>query len=88
MNKMSVSQAIRMMLVEKKMSSKTLASLVGISPQSLSNTLGRTNMTINRLEELLEVLDYEIVLQPKRRGSYAAGSYPVTTLGQGGESDG
>lgn len=80
MYKMSLTQAIKMMLVERKVSLKNLSKQAGVRPQSVSNSLARNTMTLYRLEELLDVLDYEIVLQPKRRGSYPVGSYPITVL--------
>ena len=82
---MKLGHIIKTILVQKDTTAKHTAKMMGISPQALGNMMSRENITISSLIRMLDVLDYEVVVQPRKKGNYPQGSYPVTMGNDGGE---
>lgn len=63
---MKFEKAIKEILKEKKITQTALAKKLGSERQSnVSVPLHKGNITINKLLEWLDVLDYELTIQPK-----------------------
>jgi ribosome-binding protein aMBF1 (putative translation factor) len=73
---MKTNTAIREVMQQQRISISALASKIGKSPRLISDRLSQKNISIEKLNELLQVLDYKIVIVPR---SYTAksGEYEV-----------
>ena len=82
---MKVDEAIKAILKANGKSQTWLAEKVGYSSQSaISQMLGRGNINLNTLCVLLDALDYEITIQPKRRaGARPAGQVVLESKTEG-----
>lgn len=67
---LSAAKKIKMLLVEREMTSKSLSNLLNISPSSMSGKMTRNNFSEKDLKKIAEVLnyDYEIVFTDKDTG--------------------
>ena len=67
---MSVSKKIRILLIEREMKLKDLATLLNKAPSTISDKMTRGNFSENDLKEIAKVLnyDYDIVFIDKDTG--------------------
>lgn len=63
-NPSKVNGYIREIMEKQGVGNAKLADRVGISAQAMSNRLSQNNISIDRLVEMLKVLDYKVVLVP------------------------
>lgn len=80
---MKLGHILKTILVQKDTTAKHVAKMMGITPQALGNMMSRENITIESLTRILNVLDYEIIIQPRKKGVYPQGSYPVDMVDRG-----
>ena len=80
---MKLGHIIKTILVQKDTTAKHTAKMMGISPQALANMMSRDNITMDSLTRILNVLDCEMVIQPRKKGVYPQGSYPVDMIDRG-----
>lgn len=62
---MKTSEAVRAIMKEKNIGNSALADRVGKSPRLVSDRLRQDNISIDKLRELLRVMDYKIVIAPR-----------------------
>lgn len=63
---MNITEALKVILKNEHMSQTELSNQMGYSSVSSLNTLFRNkNITIKKLIEICDILDYEITLKPK-----------------------
>lgn len=62
---MNATQAIKKIMQETDVTNAKLASRIGCSHSVVYERLTQQNISINLLDQMLSVLDYEIVVQPK-----------------------
>lgn len=75
---MKINKAIIAIMREKKFTQKMMASAIGKpSANAVGSRLSSTNMTFDRAQEMLEVLGYEIVIQPVTAGQRKDGAYVI-----------
>ena len=77
-NKMVINTAISRLMRERGVTQKGMASSVGKErPQDISARLQSKNMTFNRAIEMLDVLGYEVVVQPRKAGKRPDGQIVI-----------
>ena len=64
---MPAGKKIKQALLERGMKQKELAEKLNISPITLSNTIRNDKINYNRVEEIAEILGYEIVWRDKKK---------------------
>ena len=75
---MKMQEAIKEILKEKRVTQQKLASELGYKGQSGVAMRLKSDMQISTAFEMLNALDYEIVIQPKStRGKRANGAYVI-----------
>lgn len=52
----------------KKYTQKMIADELGVKPQHISDRLKNENMKVNTVIEMLDLLGYDLVVQPRERG--------------------
>ncbi|MBR0425847.1 MAG: hypothetical protein IJK01_06985 [Clostridia bacterium] len=62
---MKANEIIREVMMLKEVKPSTLASRLNIKNNVLSERLGQKNISIDKLNEMLRVLDYKIVIVPR-----------------------
>lgn len=60
---MNIEKEIKKILIEKDMLLKDLAEKLGVSYQNLYNKMQRNNFRVSELEEILNVLGYDLELK-------------------------
>ena len=70
---MTIEQLIRELLEKHSMSQAQLSRSLGITPQALTARLKSKNMGIESIIEIMDILQYEVVVQPK--GKKASGQH-------------
>jgi hypothetical protein len=73
---MKANEIIREVMMLKEVKPSTLASRLNIKNNVLSERLGQKNISIDKLNEMLRVLDYKIVIVP-REARVQDGSFEV-----------
>ena len=73
---MKANEIIREVMMLKEVKPSTLASRLNIKNNVLSERLGQKNISIDKLNEMLRVLDYKIVIVP-RENRVQDGSFEV-----------
>lgn len=77
--KMTVNKAIAMVMKEQGITQQYMAEQIGKKKATdVSSRLSTSNMTIEKITEMLEVLGYEITIQPKRPGARPKGQIVIT----------
>lgn len=61
---MKVMEAVREVMKTKSVRPADLRRRLGIESNTMANRLSRQNITIDKLNEMLRVMDYKIVLMP------------------------
>lgn len=74
---MKVNEAIRAIMKDRRVTQVHLANLLGVTQPKVANNLTRENMRIDTLVELLEAMDCELTVQPKRQGRRPEGQYVI-----------
>ena len=62
MKKMGLSKNFKQVMLERNISVKELAKKLEVTPQSLSNTLYRDNMTVEKAEKIADALGCDVNL--------------------------
>ena len=73
---MKTNEAVREIMKEQEVGVSTLASRIGKTPRLVSDRLAMENISIGKLNELLRVLDYKVVVVPRSRVT-KSGEYEV-----------
>lgn len=82
MNTATVNMAIRQIMKERSVSLKMMADALNLDrPNDVSARLASKNMTFDRAIEILNVLGYEVVVQPRRKGGRPDGQFVITHSG-------
>ena len=75
---MNISKAISTIMKEKKVTQATMAISIGKkTPNEVSARLSSKNLTFNTAIEMLTVLGYEVVVQPKKPGARPQGQIVI-----------
>lgn len=75
---MVINKAISFLMKEKKVTQKVMAECCGKSrPNEISSRLLSNNMTFNKAIEMLSVLGYEVVIQPRKAGARPQGQIVI-----------
>ena len=64
---MKSNEAVREIMKKKDVGLSVLASRIDKTPRLVSDRLSQENISIEKLNELLRVLDYKIVVVPRSR---------------------
>ena len=64
---MKTNEAVRAIMSEQGVGTSTLASRIGKTPRLVSDRLSQENISIDKLNEMLRVLDYKVVIVPRSR---------------------
>lgn len=73
---MKHTEAIKMIMIEKKITQKDAAIELGLkSNATLSERINHKNISAKNLTEILDILGYELVIQPKTEGDRPDGQY-------------
>ena len=64
---MKTNEAVREIMKEQEIGVSALASRIGKTPRLVSDRLAMENISIGKLNELLRVLDYKVVVVPRSR---------------------
>lgn len=83
---MQVKDAVRSIMEQKGIGPNALARMIGKIPQTVCDRLNKdkgTNLSIDKLDELISVMGYKIALIPKE-ADIADGWYEVTTRQEDG----
>ena len=64
---MKTNEAVRDIMAQQEVGLSVLASRVGKTPRLISDRLSQENISIEKLNEMLRVLDYKIVIVPRSR---------------------
>lgn len=82
MNTATINMAIRQAMKERSFSLKMIADALNLErPNDVSARLASKNMTFDRAIEILNVLGYEVVVQPRRRGGRPEGQFVIAHSG-------
>lgn len=77
--KMTMNKAIAKIMREQGITQLMMAQSIGKEkPNEVSSRLAYSNMSISKSLEMLEVLGYEITIQPKRPGARPKGQIVIT----------
>lgn len=77
---MTTSEIIKTIMKEKGVKQNALSAAMGHnSPSAIYNILQRNNMDTDNLVKILDLLDYEVVVQPKTQGKRKEGSMVLTS---------
>ena len=66
---MKANEAVREIMNTQSVGLSTLASRLDKTPRLVSDRLSQENISIEKLNEMLRVLDYKIVVVPRNRTS-------------------
>jgi len=76
---MRIGEAIKKAMKDKKITQLELSKKMGAKSQSVvAQRLRMDNLSIDKILEMLDIIDYEIVIQPKKNGRRPVGTYVVT----------
>lgn len=76
--KMVINKAIARLMKEKGVTQAMMAQSIGKKrPNDVSARLMSANMTMDKVLEMLDVLGYEVTIQPKRPGARPSGQILV-----------
>ena len=64
MRETKLSEAFQILLKQKEVTQAMLAKRLGISTQAMWDRLRRDNLGVSVLNEILQALDYEVVIRP------------------------
>lgn len=78
---MNAADAIKAALADKKVTQKRLAEMMGYSGQTAVGNRLNSKISCDLLIEMLEKLDYEVVIQPKTQGKRKEGSIVLEPSG-------
>lgn len=73
---MKANEAVREIMNQQEVGTSVLASRIGKTPRLVSDRLSMENISIEKLNEMLRVLDYKIVVVPRSRVT-KTGEYEV-----------
>lgn len=73
---MKTNEAIREIMKQQDVGVSAIASRINKTPRLVSDRLSQSNISIDKLNELLRVLDYKVVVVPRTR-STKTGEYEV-----------
>ncbi len=75
---MVINRAIRSIMREKKVTLKAMGECLGKkSPNGIASKLTSKNMTFDAAIDMLSVLGYEVVVQPRRPGARPKGQIVI-----------
>ena len=75
---MKASEILRAAMSEKGVTQKQLAASIGAKSQSvIAERLKNNSFTVSNLNAMLEVLGYELVVQPKKPGRRPDGQFVI-----------
>lgn len=77
---MKPSDAVREIMADKKVGTNALARLMGKSPRLVSERLGQNGITVEKLQEMLSVMDYKVIIVPGGR-ALREGEYDISKAG-------
>ncbi len=63
--KLSAKETINVMLATSGITLKALADKLGTQPQNINNKMGRDTLRYNEMQNIAELLGYEIILTKK-----------------------
>ncbi len=76
---MNISKVISMIMKEKKVTQQAMAVSIGKKKATdVSARLSSKNLTFDKAIEMLTVLGYEVVVQPKKPGARPQGQIVIT----------
>lgn len=78
---MTPSEAIKTALFDKKCTQAKLAEMMGYASQSAVGSRLNTNISCDLLIQMLNCLDYEVVVQPKTQGKRKDGAIVLEPSG-------
>ena len=64
---MKTNEAVREIMAQQEVGPSVLASRIGKTPRVVTDRLAQENISIEKLNEMLRVLDYKIVITPRSR---------------------
>ncbi|MGN0629259.1 MAG: hypothetical protein ACI4IW_06485 [Oscillospiraceae bacterium] len=73
---MKTNEAVREIMKQQDVGVSAIASRINKTPRLVSDRLSQSNISIDKLNELLRVLDYKVVVVPRTR-STKTGEYEV-----------
>lgn len=73
---MKTNEAVREIMSQQGVGLTALASRIEKTPRLISDRLSQENISIEKLNEMLRVLDYKIIIAPRSRTT-KAGEYEV-----------
>lgn len=73
---MKTNEVVRTLLKSKGISVAALAGRIGAKPNTITQRLTQDNISIDKLNEMLRVLDYKVVVVP-RESRIPDGGYEV-----------
>lgn len=73
---MKTNEAVREIMKQQSVGVSALASRIDKTPRLVSDRLSQSNISIDKLNELLRVLDYKVVVVPRSRMT-KTGEYEV-----------
>lgn len=81
---MNITKAIRIIIKEKRVTQTKLAEMLGYKSQSGVGMRLKSDMQMSTVVQMLDVLDYEVIIQPKStRGKRANGAYVIDNKEEG-----
>lgn len=84
--KMTANKAIAKVMKDKGVTQMMMAQGIGKKrPNDVSARLMSNNMSMNKVLEMLEVLGYELTIQPKRPGARPSGQIVIISSEKEGE---
>lgn len=77
-DKMVINEVIAQIMRDKKVTQISMAKSIGKEKATdVSARLASKNMTFNKAIEMLEVMGYEVVVQPIQKGKRPSGQYII-----------
>ncbi len=62
---MKTAEAVRKVMEAQDVGTNKMADRLGKPPRLISDRLSQTNMSITKLNEMLRILDYKVVIVPR-----------------------
>ncbi len=78
---MNEKEIVAKLMEEQNKTNAQMASMLGISPAAMwdrVNSQKTNSLTVKKLNEMLRVLDYEVVIMPRAKAGRIDGAYVVT----------
>ena len=74
---MKHTEAIKIAMKQAGITQTEMRSQLGISQSSMSERISHKNISVKNLTEILDVIGYELVIQPRTEGERPVGQYAL-----------